>query len=149
MSERLELLIVNGALAGRRFSVPKGGLRLGRASACDIAIPDEELSRNHAMFEPHASGALTVLDLASANGTLVNGENIGEDVRRLKAGDVIEVGATLVKVVPEGAADAPAPTPAPTPAPAPEPTPAPTPAPADTAAGSVDLGLGGAPADGA
>lgn len=149
MSERLELLIVNGALAGRRFAVPKGGLRLGRASACDIAIPDEELSRNHAMFEPHASGALTVLDLASANGTLVNGENIGEDVRLLKAGDVIEVGATLVKVVPEGAADAPAPTPAPTPAPAPEPTPAPTPAPADTAAGSVDLGLGGAPADGA
>ena len=130
MSERLELLIVNGALAGRRFTVPKGGLRLGRATACDIAIPDEELSRNHAMFESNASGALAVLDLASANGTLVNGENIGADACPLKAGDVIDVGATTIKVVPEGAADAPAPTPAPTP----EPTPAPTPAPADTAA---------------
>lgn len=143
MSERLELLIVNGALAGRRFTVPKGGLRLGRATACDIAIPDEELSRNHAMFESNASGALAVLDLASANGTLVNGENIGADACPLKAGDMIDVGTTTIKVVPEGAADAPAPEPTP------EPTPEPAPAPAAPAAGSVDLGLGGAPADGA
>ena len=91
MSDQCELLIVNGSLAGRRFAVPKGGLRLGRASTSDVAIPDEELSRSHAMFERNAAGELTVLDLASANGTLVNGENIGLEVRTLRSGDRIEV----------------------------------------------------------
>ena len=102
MGQRLELLVVNGELAGRRFEVPKGGLRLGRASANDVVIHDEELSRSHSIFELRASGELTVLDLASANGTMVNGENIGVEVRVLKSGDLIEVGATMIKVVPEG-----------------------------------------------
>ena len=43
MGTRPELEIVNGELAGRRFKVPDGGLRLGRSSFNDIHIADEEL----------------------------------------------------------------------------------------------------------
>ncbi|MBR4939220.1 MAG: FHA domain-containing protein, partial [Kiritimatiellae bacterium] len=47
MAKRPEIVIANGADAGRRYTVPAGGLRLGRSSSNDIHLPDEELSRNH------------------------------------------------------------------------------------------------------
>ena len=51
MAKRPEIVIVSGDAAGKRFSVPDSGLRLGRSSSNDIHIPDEDLSRNHCMFE--------------------------------------------------------------------------------------------------
>jgi len=98
MFRRPELLIVNGKLAGKRFQVKEGGLRLGRSSSNDIHVPDGQLSRNHCFFEKVGS-RLRITDLASANGTLLNGKPIGEEPVGLKIGDVIEVGETRVRVV--------------------------------------------------
>ena len=92
-------MIMSGALNGQRFVVKEGGLRLGRSSSNDIHIPDEELSRNHCLFEPIGEGGIRVTDLASANGTLVNGSALGGDPVELKLGDVIEVGKTVISVV--------------------------------------------------
>ena len=102
MAKRLELMIANGALAGKRFSVKDGGLRLGRSSSNDIHVMDEELSRNHCLFEKTADDGLRVTDLASANGTVLNGKTLGSDPEDLKSGDVIEVGSTVIRVVVEG-----------------------------------------------
>ena len=114
--KRPELMITNGELSGRRFAVREGGLRLGRSSSNDIHIPDEELSRNHCLFEPVGEAGLRVTDLASANGTYLNGKALEGDPAELKVGDLIEVGKTVIRVVGE-ASDVP---------------------------GQVDLGLGGA-----
>ncbi|MGN0832967.1 MAG: FHA domain-containing protein [Kiritimatiellia bacterium] len=111
---RPELLIVSGEQAGRRVVVGEGGVRLGRSSSNDIPIADEQLSRNHCLFETVGEADIRVTDLASANGTLVNGEPLGDSPVVLRPGDLIEVGATSIRV--EG-----------------EPPPA----------GAVDLGLGG------
>jgi hypothetical protein len=116
MAKRPEIVIANGADAGRRYTVPAGGLRLGRSSSNDIHLPDEELSRNHCMFELSGEDGIRIIDLASANGTIVNGKEIGSEPVDLKAGDVIEVGLTTLNIVGE------------------EPPAVP---------GSVDLGLGG------
>ena len=97
--KRPELMIMNGALNGQRFEVKEGGLRLGRSSSNDIHIPDEELSRNHCLFEPVGESGIRVTDLASANGTLVNGVVLGGDPADLKLGDLIEVGKTVLSVV--------------------------------------------------
>ena len=97
--KRLELEITNGELAGRRYEVKSGGLRLGRSSSNDIHVPDEELSRNHCLFETVGEAGVRVTDLASANGTLVNGVPLGNDPLELKAGDLIEVGKTVIRVV--------------------------------------------------
>ena len=97
--KRLELMIMNGTLAGQRFEVKEGGLRLGRSSSNDIHIPDEELSRNHCLFEQVGETGIRVTDLASANGTLVNGVPLGGDPAELKLGDLIEVGKTVISVV--------------------------------------------------
>ena len=101
--KRPELLIENGELAGKKFAVSEKGLRLGRSSSNDVHIPDEELSRNHCFFEVHGEDGIRVTDLASANGTVVNGETIGGDAVDLHPGDVIEVGSVLIRVVGEGA----------------------------------------------
>ncbi len=103
MAKRPDLMVMSGTLSGRRFSVPDAGLRLGRASANDVHIPDEELSRSHCLFEADGVEGLRVLDLASANGTFVNGEAVGADPRKLRLGDEIVVGATTLKVVGEEA----------------------------------------------
>lgn len=101
MAKRPEIVIASGADAGKRYSVPEGGLRLGRSSSNDIHVPDEELSRSHCMFEPSGESGIRLTDLASANGTFLNGREIGAEPVELKAGDVIEAGATVVKVVGE------------------------------------------------
>ena len=97
--KRLELMVVNGKLAGRRFAVGDGGLRLGRSSSNDISIPDEQLSRNHCLFEPVGATDVQVTDLASANGTLVNGKAIGPTPVLLRLGDLVGIGGTVVSVV--------------------------------------------------
>lgn len=98
MSKRPEIVVVNGPLAGRSFEVGEGGLRLGRSSSNDIHIPDEELSRNHCLFEAVGESGVRLTDLASANGTILNGVQMGDAPALLKEGDVIVVGATTIRV---------------------------------------------------
>ena len=99
MAKRPELLITSGPMSGTRFEVGAGGVRLGRSSSNDVHIPDEELSRNHCLFEQSGEAGIRITDLASANGTFVNGEQLGSDSRELKGGDTIEVGSTKISVV--------------------------------------------------
>ena len=99
MAKRPELLVTNGELAGKTFEVGSGGLRLGRSSSNDIHISDGELSRNHCLFEAIGDDGIRLTDLASANGTILNGNQLGSEPADLKPGDVIEVGATVLKVV--------------------------------------------------
>lgn len=98
MASRPELVILNGEMKGRRFALTGVTLRLGRSSSNDIHVPDEELSRNHCLFEASGESGLRVTDLASANGTRVNGSLISTDPVELKEGDLIEVGQTLISV---------------------------------------------------
>ncbi len=120
MAKRLELMVTSGERSGQRYAVPDAGLRLGRSSSNDVFIPDEELSRNHCLFECDGESGVRVMDLASANGTYVNGEALDAAPRVLKAGDEIAVGGTTLKVVGEEPVSASAP----------------------VAGGAVDLGLG-------
>lgn len=95
----LELVVVEGPLKGRRYQVKENGLRLGRSSTCDIAIADDmALSRNHCLFEL-VDGEMVLTDLASANGTLLNGEMLDVESKKLKIGDIIQVGDTSISVV--------------------------------------------------
>lgn len=104
MSENIpEILVSEGPLKGSRYSVPETGLRLGRSSTCEISIPDPALSRNHCLFEMR-DGALWVTDLASANGTFVNNEQLGADSRTLTPGDRVTAGETVLALVEPGAA---------------------------------------------
>jgi len=54
---------------------PPAQVRLGRASGNGIVLSDASVSSNHAQFEV-GSNSLTITDLGSTNGTLVNGGRI-------------------------------------------------------------------------
>ena len=91
------LLVTAGSLRGQRFSVAEAGIRLGRSSSCEISIPDPALSRNQCLFELR-DGEIWITDLASANGTLVNDEELGTASRRLVPGDRIQAGSNELMV---------------------------------------------------
>jgi hypothetical protein len=64
---------------------------LGRGSDVDIRIDDPGVSRHHANIVQSTIG-YTVIDLASTNGTTVNGERVVE--RLLADGDEVRLGST-------------------------------------------------------
>ncbi len=69
---------------------------LGRQSDCDIIVHDTSVSRRHCVIVPGDDG-FSVVDLGSANGTLVNDVRITR--RRLVDGDVIRCGIYSVRFV--------------------------------------------------
>lgn len=71
-------------------------LCFGRSTEADIVVGDGSMSRRHARILADGEEWL-IEDLNARNGTFVNGERI-EGKRRIEPGDVIQMGATLVRV---------------------------------------------------
>lgn len=79
---------------GQRVVLGESIVTMGRLSESTLVIEDPNVSRTHAEIRPHGSG-FRLVDLASTNGTLVNGERIAE--RQLVDGDRIEVGNVVIR----------------------------------------------------
>jgi DNA-binding NtrC family response regulator len=92
------LTIVAGPDVGRELrldgSQPTRVL-VGLSEACDLRLTDTSVSRRHAAFEV-AGGRLHVCDLASADGTFVDGVCVGDAF--LRGGETVRVGATALLV---------------------------------------------------
>jgi hypothetical protein len=99
-----------GTPLAAEYLIAETGARLGRSSQNDIAIPDPLLSRHHCRFEMRAA-ELWLVDLASANQTIVNDQTIDEC--RLHAGDTVKVGDTILRVAAATGTEPPAPAPNP------------------------------------
>ncbi len=67
-------------------------------------LPDRNVSRRHARFT-RANGTIFVEDLGSLTGTRLNGERIGSK-RRVRPGDLVEIGDYDLVVLPEDMATA-------------------------------------------
>jgi pSer/pThr/pTyr-binding forkhead associated (FHA) protein len=68
---------------------------IGRDGA-DVALDDPKVSRKHAELGLYGPGAYVLRDLASTNGTWVNGRRISEKVM-LRHWDLIRVGDTMLR----------------------------------------------------
>ena len=80
---------------GRAFTL-SSTLTIGREE-CDIVLEgDSFISSRHARIEIRPDGAWLV-DLASTNGTYLNGTRISED-RMLRKGDRIQVGSAVLEL---------------------------------------------------
>lgn len=71
--------------------------RIGRVVSNDLVIADTQISRFHAVFNASSSG-IVLSDLASLNGTFVNGRRISVPTN-LNPGDQITVGSTEIGVL--------------------------------------------------
>ncbi len=102
------LTVVKGKHVGQRYPLVGDRVVLGRRRG-DLTIPDPEVSGTHCEI---AKGVDTyfVRDLGSTNGTYVNGVRIRE--QKLKPGDKIGIGRTVLSFEMAGAAGPPPPRPA-------------------------------------
>jgi len=103
--------------AGTRTVVPftADEIVIGRSTeGVGWRLPDRNVSRRHARFT-RANGTIFVEDLGSLTGTRLNGERI-DSRRRVRPGDLVEIGAYDLVVLPEDQAVAGPDTPPPLPA---------------------------------
>jgi putative nucleotidyltransferase with HDIG domain len=87
------LEILTGPFQGQKHTF-RSQLTIGRRSDNTIRLIDAKVSRNHAKILETDEGFL-IEDMASSNGTFVNGENI--ESRLLKPGDTITIGFTELR----------------------------------------------------
>lgn len=85
--------VLDGMEKGRVYSRLKLPVSVGREDENSIQLNDDRISRFHAKIQDH-SGRVILTDLASTNGTRVNGHWI--QMRILQIGDVISVGRCVL-----------------------------------------------------
>ena len=69
----------------------RGVCSLGRGPANQVSMPDDRVSRHHAVIEAQGDGEYWLVDLGSRNGTYLNDRRIGHPAV-LRNGDAISIG---------------------------------------------------------
>lgn len=87
------LIVISGVSVGKMFKLTNKMI-IGRAPDCDICLPDEGISRQHARLEMDEFGSVTIEDLNSTNGTYLNGTRFNR--HQLRDGDKVQVGSTTI-----------------------------------------------------
>jgi len=90
------LRIEEGHSKGKVFTLSAGGVYVIGRDGADIVIDDEKVSRKHAEVGLYGPEAYVLRDLASTNGTWVNGRPVSEKIK-LANGNLIRVGETQLR----------------------------------------------------
>jgi hypothetical protein len=91
------LRFISGKYQGGEFPLPaQGEIVIGRSSELDMVLVEDMVSRRHSKITV-AQDQIFIQDLASTNGTFVNGEKIKR--ARLNEGDRILIGTSIIKLV--------------------------------------------------
>jgi hypothetical protein len=83
-------------ISGAELSLGRGDHLIGRASECAVLIEDPLASRRHASITV-GPDRVTIRDLGSRNGVLVNGSDVADD-HVLCEGDLIMIGSQAMAV---------------------------------------------------
>jgi pSer/pThr/pTyr-binding forkhead associated (FHA) protein len=90
------LVVLTTELAGKEFALDRASLVIGRTNENDVVLNHRSISRHHAKIVQDRDH-FTIVDLQSANGVRVN----GEDYERIELhpGDVVELGHVRIRFV--------------------------------------------------
>lgn len=89
------LTVEGGAQSGLTYVLGPGNTVAGRGAEAAIFLADVTVSREHVRFSVDSSG-LSMSDLASTNGTYVNGQRLTAGM--LKEGDQLMVGKFHLRI---------------------------------------------------
>ena len=92
----LFLRIEEGLGASQVFTLSAGGVYVIGREGADIALEDKKVSRKHAEIGLYGPDAYVLRDLASTNGTYLNGRRVSEK-SKLKHWDLILIGDTKLR----------------------------------------------------
>ncbi|HEY7200808.1 MAG TPA: FtsK/SpoIIIE domain-containing protein [Candidatus Dormibacteraeota bacterium] len=93
----VDLLVVGGPDAGRRFSLTVGEHRVGSFRYSSVLLDDPLLSRIHLNLSVSPAGVVQIRDGGSETGTFVAGEAV-TGIETVKPGDLIVAGGTVLEL---------------------------------------------------
>jgi pSer/pThr/pTyr-binding forkhead associated (FHA) protein len=93
----LKIAVVEGPDAPITATFQGPRLLIGRSGSCDLALADSQISRQHAAIQCEGED-FVIVDLGSANGTLVGspGQRVTRQV--LREGDIVRLGHNVLRV---------------------------------------------------
>ena len=97
---KVQLIVVQGKPEGKVIPLTSPVFKIGRGETCHLRPNSEQVSREHAEFTI-AAEIVSVRDLGSRNGTLVNGKALSEACV-LKDQDLVQVGPLTFAVSIQG-----------------------------------------------
>jgi hypothetical protein len=69
-------------------------IKIGRLASAHLCLDDEKVSRIHSVIEVAPDGAISIIDMGSAEGTFVNGKKVSRG--QLRIGDQITLGGLRI-----------------------------------------------------
>ncbi len=94
---KVKLRIVQGRPQGKSMVFPRGEYVFGRGEECHVRPNSDWVSRQHCLLCVTEDG-VSLRDLGSRNGTLINGARLVEE-RCLNHGDQVQVGPLVFEVL--------------------------------------------------
>ncbi|WP_335939071.1 FtsK/SpoIIIE domain-containing protein [Streptomyces sp. PTD5-9] len=91
-----QLHVVAGPDAGGVHLLHGGQIRIGRSADADVPIDDPDVSRLHCAVTVAEDGLVSVADLGSTNGTLLDGRVVRDRPVRLKPGALLRLGESTL-----------------------------------------------------
>ena len=94
-----QLICIGGSMKGSTVPLPEGELTVGRDTTNGFCIPESSVSRHHCVIRCR-SGMVSIVDLESRNGTVINDLPVREHL--LAHGDRIRLGGSHFVFLSEG-----------------------------------------------
>ncbi|MBI2893966.1 MAG: FHA domain-containing protein [Deltaproteobacteria bacterium] len=93
------LVLLSAPAPGQEFPLDRDEVVIGRAEECEVSLNHRSISREHAKIL-RVDQAFRILDLESANGVRINGQDV--PYSELRRGDLIELGHVRLRFVAPG-----------------------------------------------
>jgi hypothetical protein len=117
----LTFALYQGDQLVRRDTIAQDIVKVGKDPRSHLRVDDDLASRMHAVIEVAGANDITLIDLGNEPGTMVNGQRVNKC--KIRPGDQIQIGSTMIHLEDAQAAGA---TPPPPPTSSNRPAPAPT-----------------------
>ena len=147
----LTFALYQGDQLVRRDTIAQDIVKVGKDPRSHLRVDDDLASRMHAVIEVASPSDITLIDLGNEPGTMVNGQRVNKC--KIRPGDNIQIGSTMIQLESADVAGAGAPAPVSAPPPVQHQTPTdfqaapPAPPPVPAQSGSTTLGMGGVAAN--
>ncbi|MEU0410379.1 FHA domain-containing protein [Streptomyces griseorubiginosus] len=97
-----QLHVVAGPDAGGVHLLHGGQIHIGRSADADVPLDDPDVSRLHCAITVAADGHVSVADLGSTNGTILDGARVGARPVRFPPGALLRIGESVLRLSPSG-----------------------------------------------
>lgn len=97
-----QLHVVAGPDAGGVHLLHGGQIHIGRSADADVPLDDPDVSRLHCAVTVAGDGRVSVADLTSTNGTVLDGTRVGTRPVRFPPGALLRIGESVLRLAPSG-----------------------------------------------